>query len=84
MPVSCLYPRLYFMYDERFLPEQRGFDSFFGFYAGSTDYYTQQSECWPSAWEDGCFESTNDGEPATGYDLRRGRPRPSYSWRSCT
>ena len=54
-------------------PLERGFDSYLGFYAGSSDYYSMQSECWPGSYKDGCFESTNKGEPVTGCDLHCGR-----------
>eukprot|EP01051_Picozoa_sp_SAG22_P008224 SAG22_NODE_614_length_8559_cov_4.732033_2_plen_160_part_00 len=42
-----------------------------GYYAGSTDYYTQDSLCWPDAQ---CFTSyTPTHEPVSGWDLHRDR-----------
>ena len=42
-----------------------------GFYAGSTDYYSQLSLCWP---DQSCFtDSTPTHEAVSGYDLHRNR-----------
>lgn len=42
-----------------------------GYYAGSTDYYTQDSLCWPDAQ---CFtDATPTHEPVSGWDLHRNR-----------
>lgn len=54
-------------------PLERGFDSFFGYYAGSTDYYSIHSLCWAGPFPDGCFQNENGGEPVTACDLHRGR-----------
>merc|ERR1712070_155379 len=52
---------------------ERGFDYFYGFYAGSQDYWNHESLCWAGAFKNGCFENTNHGEPVTGLDLHRNR-----------
>jgi len=54
-------------------PQERGFDYYYGFYAGSQDYWNHESLCWAGAFANGCFEDTNAGQPVTGLDLRRGR-----------
>ena len=42
-----------------------------GYYAGSTDYYTQDSLCWPDSQ---CFtDKTPTHEPVSGWDLHRNR-----------
>ena len=52
-------------------PLERGFDSHFGFFAGSTDYWKIESLCWAGPFPDGCFENENGGEPVTACDLHR-------------
>ena len=47
-------------------PLQRGFDSAYGFFAGSQDYFNHESLCWAGSVTNGCFENTtSDGEPVT-------------------
>ena len=36
-------------------PLERGFDSHFGFFAGSTDYWKIESLCWAGPFPDGCM-----------------------------
>ena len=47
--------------------------SYFGYYAGSQDYWNHQSLCWAGKVENGCFENTTGtGEAVTGLDLHNG------------
>ena len=55
-------------------PTERGFDSFYGYYAGSQDYYNKESLCWPGAVKNGCFENTTaDGLPVTALDFHNNK-----------
>jgi len=54
-------------------PTYRGFDYFYGYYAGSQDYWNHESLCWAGNFSDGCFQSKNNGEPVTGLDFHRNR-----------
>jgi arylsulfatase B/arylsulfatase I/J len=56
-----------------YTPQERGFDYFYGFYAGSQDYWNHESLCWAGHFQNGCFQDTNHGEPVTGLDLHRNR-----------
>jgi arylsulfatase A-like enzyme len=52
----------------------RGFDSFYGYFAGSQDYYNKQSLCWAGQFVNGCFENTTaSGEAVTGLDFHDGQ-----------
>jgi arylsulfatase B/arylsulfatase I/J len=54
-------------------PNERGFESYFGYYAGSQDYWNHESMCWAGKVENGCFENeTADAEAVTGLDLHNG------------
>ena len=57
-----------------YTPLRRGFDSTYGFFAGSQDYWNHESLCWAGAVENGCFENTTrTGDPVTGLDLHDGQ-----------
>ena len=66
-------------------PNERGFDTFYGYYAGSQDYWNHESLCWPGQVVNGCFENeTGTGEPVTGLDLHRDRDIANSSRYSTT
>ena len=47
---------------------------FYGYFAGSQDYWNKQSLCWAGQFENGCFENTTKtGEAVTGLDFHRGK-----------
>lgn len=57
-----------------YTPTERGFDSHFGYFAGSQDYWNKESLCWAGQFTNGCFENTTaTGEPVTGIDFHRNR-----------